>query len=123
MKKYNVPTSSPVPDLEALDDMFLGTTIPIPDLEGSVHKVMLGPYVVEYIDGHKRGVGAGSPDNFQYHLKIKDWPPQRGVWRHYRHIPQCHEMIQSYRAAILSTDPAAFDPPRRKPRKDSAVIN
>ena len=92
--------------------MFLGTTLPVPDLDGSVHKVMIGPYVIEYIDGHKRGVGAGSKDNFQYYLKLKDCPPQRGVWRHYRTVPQCHDMIKSYRAATLSKDPAAFNPPR-----------
>lgn len=35
MKKYNVRVASPVPDLDAIDDMFLGTTLPVPDLEGS----------------------------------------------------------------------------------------
>lgn len=116
MKKYIVPASSPVPDLDALDDMFLGTQLPIPDLEGSVTKVSIGPFTVEEIDGHKRGVGAASLANFQYHLKLKDYPPQLGVWRHFRVIPQCREMVQSYRAALLSQNPAAFDPPKRQPR-------
>ena len=31
MAKYFVPLSPPVPDLDALDDMFLGTTLPVPD--------------------------------------------------------------------------------------------
>ena len=56
MKKYVVPRSSPVPDLDALDDLFLGTTLPVPDLEGSLSKVMIGAFTVESIDGHKRGV-------------------------------------------------------------------
>ena len=47
MKKYVVPQSSPVPDLDALDDLFLGTALPVPDLEGSLSKVMIA---VESID-------------------------------------------------------------------------
>ena len=34
MKQNNVPVSSPVAVLEALEDMFLGPTVPVPDLEG-----------------------------------------------------------------------------------------
>ena len=102
MKKYNSPVTHPDPDLDALDDMFLGTTLPVPDLTGSMTKVTIGPFTVESIDGHKRGVGAASLANFQYHLKLKDYPPQLGVWRHYRVIPQCREMVESYRAALLS---------------------
>lgn len=71
MKQYSDPVSSPVPDFKALDDMFLGTKPPVPDLDGPVHKVMIGPFQVEYIDGRKRGVGAGSKDNFQNHFKLK----------------------------------------------------
>ena len=121
MKKYIAPTSSPVPDFEALDVMFLGTTLPVPDLDGSVTKVTLGPFTVESIDGHKRGVGAASLDNFQYHLKLKDHPPQLGVWQRYAKIPQCWEMIASYRAAVVSKDPTAFEPPQRKSKSMSAV--
>ena len=40
--------------------MFLGTTLPVPDLDGSMHAVTIGPCVIEAIDGHKRGVGAAS---------------------------------------------------------------
>ena len=72
MKKYNVPVSSPVPDLDAVDDMLLGTTLPVLDLTGSVTKVTIGPFTVEKMDGHKRGVGAASLANFQYHLQLKD---------------------------------------------------
>ena len=51
--------------------MFLGTTLPVPDLDGSMHTVTIGPYVIEAIDGHKREVGPSSVENFQYHLKRK----------------------------------------------------
>ena len=93
--------------------MFFGTTLPVPDLEGSVTKATIRPFTVETIDGHKRGVGAVSVASFPYHLKLKDHPFQLGVWRHFRVISQCQEMVESYRAAILSKDPAAFDPPNR----------
>ena len=64
MKRFVEPKSSSAPDFEALDDMFLGTTLPVPDLDGSMHSVTIGPYVIEAIDGHKRGVGVASVDNF-----------------------------------------------------------
>ena len=79
MTKYVVSRSSPVPDLDALDDIFLGTTLPVPDLEGSLSKVMFGAFTVESIDGHKRGLGAASLTNFQYHLKLQGYPTQMGI--------------------------------------------
>ena len=107
MKRFVEPKSSPAPDFEALDDMILGTTLPVPDLDGSMHTVTIGPYAIEAIDGHKRGAGAASVDNFQYHLKLQGKPTQCGVWRHYSSLPQCKEMIASYRAAVLSENPSA----------------
>lgn len=77
MKKYIVRTSSLVPDFDVLDDtsILLGTTLPVPDLDGSVNKVRLGRWQVEFIDGKKRGVVAAAVNNFQYHLKLRDFPP------------------------------------------------
>ena len=116
MERFLKPKSPPASDFEALDDMFLGTTLPVPDLDGSIHTVTIGPYVIEAIDGHKRGVGAASVENFQYHLKLECQPPQCGVWRHYSTLPQCKEMIESYRSVIMSQNPSAFDPPGKKKR-------
>ena len=123
MKKYVVPQSSPVPDLDALDDLFLGTTLTVPDLEGSLSKVMIGAFTVEGIDGHKRGVGGASLTNFRYHLKLQGYPTQMGIWRRVNAIPQCREMIASYRAAVLSTDPSAFKPPTRKSHSVPADVS
>ena len=116
MKSFVEPKSSPAPDFEVLDDMFLETTLAVLDLDGSMHTVTIGPYVMESIDGHKRGVGAASVDNFQYHLKLKGQPTQCGVWRHYSSLPQCKEMIASHRALVLSGNASAFDPPAWKKR-------
>ena len=113
MKKCVVPLSSPVPDIDALDDIFLGTTLPVPDLEGSLSKVMFGAFTVESIGGHKRGLGAASLTKCQYHLKLQGNPTHMGIWRHVNAIPRCREMIASYRAAVLSTDPSAFNTTRK----------
>ena len=51
----------------------------MPDLEGSFSKVMIGAFTVESMDGHKRGVGAASLTNFQYHLKLEGYPTQMGI--------------------------------------------
>ena len=113
MKKYRSPSSSSHVDHDVLDELFLGTKLPTPDLSGD-NSVKFGPFTIEGIDGHKRGVGAASQTNFQYHLKLKDYPTSCGVWRHVRVLPQCTDMIASYRAEVLSRDPTAFDPPQRK---------
>lgn len=42
MKTYHVPSSSHAPDLDALDDLFLGTKLTAPDLEGSIFQVLSG---------------------------------------------------------------------------------
>ena len=64
MKIYYIPLSSPVPDLDAVDNIFVGVTLPVPDLEGSLLNVMIGAFTVESIDGHKREVGAAFLTNF-----------------------------------------------------------
>ena len=61
----------------------------------------------------KRGVGAASLIHFQYDVKLEDYPTQMEIWRHVNALPQCREMIVSYRAALLSKDPSVFDPPPR----------
>ena len=116
MKKCSVPLSLLNPDLDALDDDFLRTTLPVPDLKGSLSKVTIGAFKVDSIDGNKRGVGAASLTSFQYRLKLEGYPTQRGTWRHGNALPQCREMIASYRAAVLSKNPSAFDPPPPKSR-------
>ena len=83
----------------------------MPDLEGSLSKVVIRAFTVESIDGHKREVGAASLTNFQYNLKMQGYLTQMGIWRRVNAIPQCREMIVSYRAAVLSTDSSAFKPP------------
>ena len=54
---------------------------------------MIGAFTVDSIDEHKRGVGAASLTNFQYHLKLEGYPTQMGIWRHVNTIPQCREII------------------------------
>ena len=109
MKKYFALRPNPVPDFSELDEMFLGQKIPIPDLDGTVFTVKINGYPVEGIGDFKRGKGQPSVNNFQYLFLLKDKPPALGIWRHFTKVPQCHDMIRSYRAQILVKDPRAFD--------------
>ena len=109
MKKYHALRPNVVPDFTELDEMFLGTKLPIPDLDGSVLAVRVGPYTIEGIDSFKRAAGKPSKHNFQYFFLVKDRPRGLGIWRRAKDVPQCKEMIRSYRAQILREDPHAFD--------------
>ncbi|CAN0494313.1 unnamed protein product [Laminaria digitata] len=46
-----------------------------------------------------------------------------GMWRHVNALPQCRDIIASYRAAVLSTDSSAFNPPPRKSRSVPATVS
>ena len=102
IKAYHNDASSSAPDFTALDDLFLGTTLPVPDLDGSVLPVQIGPYTIEAIEGHKRGPGKASLTNFQCHFLAKDKPSHLGIWRHVNVVPQHHDMIRVYRSRILA---------------------
>ena len=115
-QKLYSPVKTLEPDLEVLDGTFLGTSLPVPHLKGSLTQVTIGPFTVESIEGRKRGVGAASLANFQYHQNSKIILHKLGVWGHVMVIPQCREMVESYRAVFLSQDPAVFNPPTRQPR-------
>lgn len=80
---------------------------------GSLSAVWLRPYTGECINGHKHGVGAVSVNNFQYHLKLVDKPPQRGIWRHVSDVPQWHDIISVASEEGFAREPHAFNPPRR----------
>ena len=84
---------------------------------------MIGAFTVESIDGHERGVGAASFTNFRYYFKLEGYPTQMGIWRHVIAIPKCRDMIASYRAAVLSTDSSAFNPPTRKSNSFPADVS
>ena len=68
--------SSPALVLDALDDIFLAITLPVPDIYRSLWKVKIGAFTVERIDGQKRGVGSASVINFQYYLKLEGYSTQ-----------------------------------------------
>ena len=47
LKVYHIDTSSSVPYVTALDEFFLGATLPLPDLDGYVLTVHIGPHTIE----------------------------------------------------------------------------
>ena len=114
IRAYHSDTSSSVPDFTAPDELFLGTTLPVPDLDGFVLTVHIGPYTIETIESHKRGPGEASLTNFQYCSLVKDKPSKLGIGRHVKVVPQCQEVIRAYRNRTLVEDPHAFDPPKSK---------
>ena len=84
---------------------------------------MIGALTVEFINGHRRGVGAACLTNFQYHPELEGYPTQMGIRRHVNAIPQCREIIASYRAAVLWTGSSAFKPPPRKSHCVPAAVS
>ena len=121
IKAYHNDEYSSVPDFTALDDLFLGTTLPVPNLDGSVLTVHIGLYTIEAIEGHKRGPGKAPLTDFQYHFLVNDKPSNLGIWRHVNVVPQCHEIIRAYRSRFLAEDPHAFDPPKSTKSKQDVV--
>ena len=95
----------------------------MPDLEGSLSKVMIGAFTVESIDRHQREVGAASLTNFQYHQKLQGYPTQMGIWRHVNAVPHGREVIASYRAAVSPTEPSACKPLTRKSHSVPADVS
>jgi len=93
MKAYHNDASNSVPDFTALDEFLVRTTLPLPDLDGSVLTVHIGPYAIEAIESHKRGLGKASPTNFQYHFLVKDKPSSFGIWRRGNIVPQDDQSV------------------------------
>ena len=81
IKAYHSDTFSSVPYFTPLDEFVLGT-LPVPDLDGSVSTVHIGPYTVEAIESHKRGAGEASLSNFPYNYHVNDKPSSLSIWRH-----------------------------------------
>lgn len=99
------------------DTLFLGRQIPLPELRSSRPSVQVGRYEVRQIDAHKRVLGAPSPTSFQYILVLEGWPQNMGLWRHHKAIPQCAELIESYRRKVVATDPMVFDTSKKQQRQ------
>lgn len=59
-------TSSAVPDFAESDYLFIGTTLPMRGLDGSVFRGPVGPFIVEGVVNHERRQGKPSIANFQY---------------------------------------------------------
>ena len=112
IKAFHNDASSFLSDFTALDDSFRRTTLPVPDVDGSVPTVHIGRYSIEAIEGYKRGPDKASRTSVQYHSLVKNMPSNLGIWRKVNVVLHCHEMIRAYRLRILAEDPHAFDPPK-----------
>ena len=80
IKPYYAPPAAPTSDFDALDDLFLGTKIPLPDFENVASQVRIGNFVVKAMENHKRAPGKPSLTNFQYFFfTFKDYTPSQGA--------------------------------------------
>ena len=75
IKRYYAPSTRAAPDFDALDDIFLGMKIPVPDFDNVQSQVRIKNLVVNVIETHRRGIGKPSPTNFQYLFTFRDYPP------------------------------------------------
>lgn len=57
--------------MEALDELFLGRKLSVPDIALQVPRVKVGALVVNSTKKHKRGPGKPTPSNFQYYFMFQ----------------------------------------------------
>ena len=94
IKRYYAPSTRSAPDFDALDDIFLGTKIPVPDFGNVQSQVRIKNLVVNNaIEIHRRSIGKPSPTNFQYLFTFRDYPSSQGAWCHVNAVPQCFQLI------------------------------
>ena len=81
LKTYHPHAKPPAPDFDALGDLFLGKTIPLPNLDQPGQTLpRIESYVVDHIAGHSRGRGRPGPNNYVYRLRLKGYGPQSDVY-------------------------------------------
>lgn len=59
MKKTYSSQQNAVLDVTELDDFFVATTLPVPDLDGTAFTMNIGPHTIEGIDEFKSGRQTG----------------------------------------------------------------
>ena len=93
--------------------MFLGTKLPMPDLDKEASPVCIGPRTVEMIVGHKRARGRSSPFNVQLRVRFRRKRPNSDGWYRRCQIPHCSEFNCSYFASSqdVSPDPQLLTTP------------
>ena len=107
IKPYHQRSVFADPDFSETNQMFLGTKLPMPDLDKESSPVCIDPRTVERIVDHKRARGRSSPFNVQFRVRFRgEGPgPNSDGWYHRRQIPHCSELIRSYFASIQDVSP------------------
>ena len=101
MKPYHQRSVLADPDFSEINEMFLGTKIPMPNLDQETSPMCIGPRTaVERIVDHKRSRGRSSPFNVQFRVRFRGEGPSSDGWYRRRQIPRCSEFIRSYFASI-----------------------
>ena len=88
-----------------INEMFLGTKLPMPNLDEETSPICIGPKTVERILDHKRSRGRSSPFNVQLRVRFRGEGPNSDDWYHRRQIPHSSACIRSYFASIQDVPP------------------
>ena len=111
MKPYHQRSVFADLDFGEISQMFLGTKLPIPNLDKEASPVCIGPRTVDRIVDHKHARGRSFPFNVQFRFRGEG--PNSDGWYHRRRIPHGSEFIRSYFASIrdVSPDPRSLATP------------
>ena len=71
MKPYHQRSVFADPDFSEINQRFLGTKLPMPDLDKEASPVCIGPRTVEMIVYHTRARGRSSPFNVQFRVRFR----------------------------------------------------
>ena len=98
LKKYNPRETPPAPDFDKLSELFLGKSIPLPEVDQPDEKLpRIEKYVIEKVVGHAPGPGRRSRYNFKYRLRLKGFGPATDLTNRAEEVPQCQHLIEQYR--------------------------
>ena len=71
IKRYYAPSTRSAPDFDALDGIFLGTKIPVPDFDNVQPQVRIKNLVINAIESHRRRYRKTVSDYFSVSLCLE----------------------------------------------------
>ena len=104
MKPYRQHNVFADPGFSKINEIFLGTNLPMPNVDEETSPACIGPRTMERMVDHKRSRGR-SPFNVQFRVRFRGEGPNSDGWYHRRQIPHCSEFIRSYFASIQDVPP------------------
>ena len=104
MKPYHQRSVFADPDSSEINQMFLGTKLPMPDLDKESFPVCIGPRTEAMIVHHKHSRGRSSPFHVQFRVRFRgEGTNSDGIT--VDKIPHFSKLICSYFASIQDASP------------------